>query len=239
MTFGINLDPDHPNYWAHPNPTDLYAEKFRGARFTSRNTDANRSYVNACTSNGLRVLAIITGESQGYLVPGAAVYQIGNEPDVSPTYMTPDDYFWNWWKIYRETYPGFRMYMAGLASGGQNAVDYAGRVLDLCAANGTPKPYAIAIHPYNKSSSEAAADFDLMWNAFQIPVIATEWHQTAASDDMWNFVCMLNEPNTGRSTEWNSFFCYTDGMVYPFGLRTDGGTPKDEYYSLLSAPCIP
>jgi len=239
MTFAINIDPDNNiDQYAHQSPSILYSEKFRGVRFVSKNTDANRNYVVDFHINQLSVLAIVTGQSKGYLVPGADIYQIGNEPD--KTTMTADDYYWNWWKIYRDSYPAFTMYMAGLASGGQNAVNYAQRVLELCTANGTRKPDAIAIHPYGKTSVEAAGDFDLMWNMAGIPVTATEWHQTAASGDMWNFVCMLNNPDDGRSTVWNSFFCYSDSMVSPFGLRsTPSGAPKDDYYSLLSAPCIP
>jgi hypothetical protein len=236
MTFAINVDPHNPDPWAQPSPTMLFEEGFRGARFTSRNTDGNRDYARECHDTGLRVLAIITEESHGYLVPGADVYQIGNEPDRSPTYMRPDEYYWELWKIYRETYPDFDMYMAGLSSGGLNAVRYAERVLALCEENGTRKPDAIAIHPYIKTSIEAAGEFDLMWDMAHIPVIATEWHQSAASTDMWDFVHMLNDPATGRSTVWNSYFCYADSMVLGLGLRASDGTPKDEYYSLLSAP---
>jgi hypothetical protein len=237
MTFAINVDPDNPDTFAHILPATLFAEKFRGVRFTSRNTDINREYVQACRDNGLRVLAIITGESADYLVPGADVYQIGNEPEQNG--IDADAFYWNWWKFYRETYPQPRMYMAGLASGGQRDLDFAARVLQLCTDNGTPPPDAIALHPYLKDSAQAADAFDAMWNLTNIPVIATEWYQQAASGDMWNFVGMLNDPATGRSTEWNSFFCYTDAMVPPFGIRAVDGTPKDDYYSLLSAPYIP
>lgn len=250
MTFAVNVDPHNSpdggwSYgWGRPDPAQLYQEKFRGVRFTSRNDDRTRSYVDACKAltEPLRILAIITGESSGYLVPGADVYQIGNEPDVGSTYMSADDYYWNWWKIYRETYPGVRMYMAGLLNV-PDAVNYAGRVLELCDANGTPRPDALSIHLYPNlccpTSSDAANYFDQLWNAFQMPVITTEWYQTAASNDMWNYICMLNDPATGRSTEWNSFFCYSDAMHSGHGLRRTDETPKDEYYSLLSAPCIP
>ena len=48
---------------------------------------------------------------------------------------------------------------------------------------------------------------------------------------------MLDSPDGGRGAMWNSFFCYTDAMVPNFGLLDGDGTPKPEFYALLSAPC--
>lgn len=138
------------------------------------------------------------------------------------------------WVIYRNTYPQFggRFVMAGLASGGLNAVNYARQVFNAIGRR-APLPDILAIHPYAKTTPQAAGDFDLMWNNFGRPIIATEWHN---EQDTWNFQCMLGNPSGGRSTIWNSVFCYTDAMVAGLGLRNGAGTPKNFYYSLLSAP---
>lgn len=136
--------------------------------------------------------------------------------------------------LYRNTYPQWagRFVMAALDSGGQNAVDYASAALS-AIGDRAPWPDLIALHPYAKTTDQAAGDFDLMWNAFGIPVIATEWHN---EDDTWNFQCMLGNSAWGRSTLWNSAFAYTDAMVPGFGLRDAEGNPKPFYYQLLSAP---
>jgi len=178
-------------------------------------------------------MPIITSESQGYVPWNADFLQIGNEPDDARTYMTPSAYA-DMWVIYRNTYPQFagRFVMAGLDSGGLNAVNYAQAVFDAIGGR-APLPDILAIHPYNKTPPEAAGDFDLMWNAFGRPIIGTEWHNDS---DTWNFQCMLGNSTDGRSTIWNSVFCYTDAMVAGLGLRDGAGNPKP---FLLLAPLRP
>jgi hypothetical protein len=223
MTFAINFDWNNDYAWEQRGVGGgLYTLGFRGVRAVS-----NARYVDRITtlrSMGLDVLAVVTDESQGFVPWNASIVQVGNEPD-GPGGMTPREYA-DYWNIYRETYPDFRMFSAGLCSGGMNAVNY------LAAAwpDMRIKPEAIAIHPYNKTPQEAAGDFDLMWNQFQVPVIATEWFRDAASTEIWDFQAMLDD----RSSVWNSWFCWTDAMVKPFGLLDMGGLPKDEFYALLS-----
>jgi hypothetical protein len=225
--FAVNIDPDNEAAWQQSQPGTLASEGFEGVRFVSRQSIQPR--IDALKAAGLAVMAVITGESGGYVPWNADFLQIGNEMDIPDTYLPPSEYA-DMWVLYRNTYPQFagRFVMGGLASGGQNAVNYAAAVFAAIGAR-APLPDIIAIHPYAKTTDQAAGDFDAMWNSFGRPVIATEWHN---EDDTWNFQCML----AGRSSVWNSVFAYTDAMVAGFGLRDAAGNPKPFYYSLLSAP---
>jgi hypothetical protein len=225
--FAVNIDPANEAAWQQSQPWRLANEGFKGVRFVSRSWIQPR--IDALKASGIKVMAIITSESGGYVPWNADFLQIGNEPDIAGTYMSPAEYA-DMWVLYRNTYPQFagRFVMAGLASGGWNAVNYAAAVFNAIGGR-APLPDIIAIHPYAKTTSGAAGDFDIMWNSFGRPVVATEWHN---EDDTGNFQCML----AGRSSVWNSVFAYTDAMVPGFGLRDGAGNPKPFYYSLLSAP---
>jgi hypothetical protein len=231
QVFAVNIDPSNDAAWAQTPPSRLVADGFRGVRFVSRPEIQPR--INALEAAGLKIMAIITSESGGYVPPNADFVQIGNEPDDANTYLSPSAYA-DTWVHYRNAHPKFAgsFVMAGLDTGGQNAVDYASAVF-AAVGDRAPLPDILAIHPYGKSTEGAAGDFDLMWNAFGRPVIADEWYN---DDDTWNFQCMLGRAQGGRSTIWSSVFCYTDAMVSGFGLVDGAGQPKDFYYSLLSAP---
>jgi len=237
MTFAVNVDPRSD--LGAPDPEMLFNVKFRGIRHTSFNIDRVKEYGSTCQRTGLKTLAIITGESGGFVWDDTYtpdIIQIGNEPDAQSTYMTPTAYA-DMYVLFRTVYPDFKVFGAGLASGGENALNYWREVTQRIMHR-APLPDAIAIHPYVKNHIEAAADFDMMWNEFQIPIIATEWYVDPQTNDMWDFVCMLNNPEDGRSTLWNSWFCWTDAMEGPFGLVDKEGIPKPEHDSLLSAPCL-
>jgi len=229
--FAVNIDPANEAAWAQSSPARLASEGFNGVRLVSR--AGIQSRIDELKAQGLLVMAVITSESAGYVPWNADFLQIGNEPDDRNTYSSPAQYA-DEWVLYRNTYPQWagRFVFAALDSGGQNAVSYASAALS-AIGDRAPWPDMIDIHPYAKTTSAAAGDFDEMWNAFQIPVIATEWHN---EDDTWNFQCMLGNRDWGRSTWWNSAFAYSDAMVPGFGLRDAQGAPKSFYYSLLSAP---
>lgn len=209
--------------------------KFRGVRFTSKSNSYVYNYAEGCKKAGLQICAIITGESEGYILPQADYIEFWNEPDVLETYQTPqwlaDNYV-----LYRNTYPqGFKWFASGFASGDPT---YAKQFLD-AIEDRAPKPHAISIHPYAKNSKQAAELIDEYHSLTKLPIVATEWYQTAVSMDMWDFATMLNDHHDGRCRIWNSYFCLSDAMVPPFGLTKYDGFPKDEYYSLLSSPSIP
>jgi hypothetical protein len=231
----VNIDARNEVAWSITQPAKLVADGFKGVRLTSYPDVQGR--IDALVNAGLAVMAIIhPTDSQGYVPWNATFLQIGNEPDAPGSFMSPQEYA-DMWVIYRNTYPQFagRFVMAGLASGGDAAIQYA---RDVFAAIGdrAPLPDVIAIHPYTLTTQQASDQFDAMWNAFNIPVIATEWWKNHTENDTWNFQCMLNNNPDGRSRIWNSWFCYTDAMVSPFGLTDRDGNRKDEYYALLSAP---
>jgi len=229
MTVGVNVDPHNPSPWAAPDPHQLRAEHFEAVRMTSRNESVVYAYADACKAAGLQVLAIITGESGGYVLPQADVVQIGNEPDIPDTWLDPGEYA-ALWDLYRRTYPQFVMFSAGMASGDPG---YMAAVLEAITADW---PAAIAIHPYAKTAQPAADLFDAYWNLTGLlPVVSTEWWQPARDGQIWPFQDMLNNQVDGRSTIWSSWFCYTDAMVPGFGLRDQRGVPKDAYYELVTA----
>lgn len=243
--FAINIDPHNEAAWQITNPATLYTEGFRGVRFTGRASIQPR--IDECVAAGLDVMAIITGESEGYVPWNAAWLQFHNEPDLHPTWTdnTPqkvaDDYV-----LYRNTYAehtinqGVRWAGPGLASGGVLALNWCAAWLE-AIGDRAPWPDALALHPYTLTPEQARTHIDDFWNAFQIPIIVTEWWHTAASQHIWNFQCMLNGDGLdglgARAALWNSYFCYTDAMVPGFGLRNAQGQPKNEYYALLSSPC--
>jgi len=229
MTLGVNVDPNNPSPWAAPDPAQLVAEHLQGVRLTSRDSPVVFQYAEACKAAGLQVLAIITGESGGYVLPQADIVQIGNEPDLPGTWLDPAEYA-RLWDLYRRTYPQFVMFSAGLASG---APSYMAQVLDSITSDW---PAAIAIHPYAKFADSAADLFDAYWNLTGlVPVVATEWWQPASVGQIWAFQDMLNNQVDGRSTVWSSWFCYTDAMAPGFGLRGSDGAPNDAYYELVTA----
>jgi hypothetical protein len=229
MTLGVNVDPNNASSWAAPDPAQLHAEHFQGVRLTSRDDPVVYDYAEACKAAGLQVLAIITGESGGYVLPQADIVQIGNEPDLLDTWLDPAEYA-SLWDLYRGTYPQFVMFSAGLASGDPR---YMAQVLDRITSDW---PAAIAIHPYAKTAESAAHLFDAYWNLTSlVPVVATEWWQPSGEGLIWPFQDMLNNQLDGRSTIWSSWFCYTDAMVPGFGLRDHNGVPTDTYYELVTA----
>lgn len=245
MTFSCNIDPANEAAWPLTPPAQLYAEGFRGVRFTSRVTI--QSKIDECVNAGLDVMAIITGESGGYVPHNSAWIQIHNEPDLHPDWPdnTPEAVA-DMWVIYRNTYAehtdakGVKWASPGFASGGLNAINYCRAWLE-AIGDRAPWPDAIALHPYTLAPFQAREYIDWFWNEFQIPVIVTEWWHPAHSQYIWDFQCVLNgdggDGQGARASWWNSWFCYTDAMVNGFGLRDHQGQPKDEFYALLSSPC--
>jgi hypothetical protein len=232
LTVGINVDPRNAS--ARPSPAYVRQLGFNGIRLTS--TFASSRYANAFANNGLAVLGIITSESQGYIMADSTVVQIGNEPDVPDTFRAPEAYAEDW-ILYRNTYPDLTMFSAGLASG---QLGYCEQFLS-SIADRAPLPDAIAIHPYLKTPDEAAGLFDDYWNltvrlfGAGIPIVATEWYRPAGEEQIWPFQDMLDNAEVGRSTVWNSWFCFSDGMVPGLGLVDGFGNPKPEGYELVSA----
>lgn len=230
--FGINVDVANDPAYAIATPARLKADGFKGVRCTSLQQHQDR--MSAYVAEGLTLMGIVTWDSEGYVPHNATWLQIHNEMTSGQDPMSPEQYV-DEYKIYRNTYGGQFLYATGgLAMGPEVDIPWMQEVLDGLTMEELPD--AIAIHPYTLSPAAAAATFDQYWNAFGIPVIATEWYHQHTTNWIWDFQSMLGNPNDGRSTLWNSWFCYTDAMVPPLGLTTDTGDNKPEYYSLLSCP---
>jgi hypothetical protein len=234
----MNIDPHNPNGWSDDQPENLVSQGFGGVRFTAREEDQPK--YDALELAGLQIMAIVTWESQGYVPYNADWIQVHNEMTSGDNPMSPEDYAKEY-LIYRETYAhnGFRWSTGGLARGPLFDLAWMESVIALIPAD--LRPDAIAIHPYTLDPPDARDLFDVYWNRFQIPIIATEWWHPEYSHKIWDMQCMLNGDGGdglgARSSLWNSWFCWTDAMVHPFGLFDDTGNPKPEYYSLLSSPC--
>jgi hypothetical protein len=135
---GINVDP--PNPTGCPEPQHLARLGARWVRLVSR--PGTEAYVEAAQHAGVLVLAVVARESAGFLVTGATVYQIGNEPDLSSESswtMDPATYIQEW-TTYRHAYNKFTMIAAGLASGQVAWWENVAPYLEGCAA--------CAVHPY-------------------------------------------------------------------------------------------
>jgi len=141
---------------------------FGGVRLVSR--EGIESEVVSIQAEGLFVLAVVNEQSHGYLIPGADLYQIGNEPDIGGTNdaMSAQD-FASYLQLYRNTYPDLPMITGGLASGDAN---YLKQVRD---SGGLIGFSGVAIH-YPSSSTVIAA---YKRYAFSLPIYVTEWNTSA------------------------------------------------------------
>src|SRR5436853_4990653 len=201
---GLNVDPTYPE--GTLSPAQLLKLGARGVRLVSGNNPALVRYVDALHQAGIRALAVIAQESQGYLLPNADIYQIGNEPDVtsgSSWTMTPDQYV-EMFRIYRDTYPDFPMIAAGLASGNIDWWKQVGPRLKGCAA--------VAVHPYAKTAIQA--QIMLRWYKAVRPDLAlwiSEWWRP--DNEVVSFARMLRQE--ADAAFW---FCANDAMVSGMGL---------------------
>lgn len=158
----VNCDPFNP---ANTAPGSILRHSvFGGVRFVSR--PGTESFVNEMQAEDLFVLAIVTEQSGGFLVPGADLYQIGNEPDIDGTNdtMSARDYA-GYAQLYRNDKPDLPMITAGLASGNPLYLR------DVDAAGGLTGFNGIALH-YPR---DATAISRYTRYAHGLPKYVTEW----------------------------------------------------------------
>jgi len=198
----VNVDPENP---ANTAPaTTIRDAGFGGVRIVSRNGLAD--FVTECHEAGLFVLACVNEQSHGYLVPGADLYQIGNEPDIAGTNdsMPAQDYA-GYAQLYRNTYRELPMITAGLASGQPlylRDVDIAGGLVGF---------NAIALH-YPKD----ATDINRFTKyAHGLPKVITEWWRPA--DHILEYKLELRKANVML----DAWFCWGYGQwaLQPDQLR--------------------
>jgi hypothetical protein len=206
---GINVDPANPV--GDPAPQHLARLGARWVRLVSR--PGVETYVESAVAAGVLVLAVVARESAGYLVPGATVYQIGNEPDLSSESswtMTSSTYIHEW-TTYRNAHPELTMIAAGLASGQVSWWQEVAPHLQGCAA--------CAVHPYAQTVASGAR----LLRAYravrpELGLWVTEWWQSPLQ--MLPFARMLQVE--ADAAMW---FCWSSGMVSNMGLVDAQGKP--------------
>jgi hypothetical protein len=192
---------------------------------------------------GLQFMGVYTGQSNGFIDTRCEWIQVHNEPGVSDT----PEWFVNEYTTIRSHavdvlgYAG-QWALPGLHRGPGLDIPWLQEVFE--RLDGGYRPDAIALHLYTHSPQSAQDYCDQVWNLFQVPVICTEWYRSA-DEGHHPFQCMLGgnglDGQGARCGAWNSFFCLSDWMTahtegIHLGLLDMDHHPKDEFFSLLSAP---
>jgi len=185
----VNGDPQNSANW--PLGAVLRGFGFGGVRLVSRR--GIEPEVAQMQAEGMFVLAVVNEQSKGYLVPGADLYQIGNEPDIGGTAdaMTPQD-FAAYLQLYRNTYADLPMIPGGLASGDAN---YLKEVRLSGGLNGFS---GVALH---YPSSSIVLDTYKRY-APGLPIYVTEWNVSA--DRVIAYKAMLHAAGVALSA-WFSW----------------------------------
>ena len=231
---GVNVDPLNPA--GAPDPAALKAAGFNWVRLVSRPQPGVSAYIQQCQQAGIKVLAVIAGESMQNgvpykLDPPPDVYQLGNEPDgegVSSWKMDQDAYtrLWN-------------THAAGLnapaIAAGLCSDDPPGWIENLLPGL-QPRPRALAVHPYGATVDDAQDLFE-SFAELQFPLWLTEWNplprdwtdQTVETDmaAVWAIF--------SSKAEAAFWFCWSDGMVPGLGLVDGQGQPKPAYADLAQS----
>ena len=186
-----------------------------------------------------------TGLSQiaGHYKNGVDAWEIWNEPDVSSPGTgydpgVPSQYYGTMLQNSANTLHAVStqpILMGGLASGDAN---YVTQVQN---ASGGLWVDAIAVHPYGQRAPDNWPDAnwgfgnmsDLFnrYLAFGLPVWVSEIGTQDASvmpDYLSNVYALAGGPFTGQ-VPVVFWFCWSDGMVSPFGILDAGGQPKTAY----------
>lgn len=234
----MNVDPLNPP--AAPDPIHGFGmDKIHGFRTVSRNDPVVNSWLSNAKYNAHKhIMTVVTEQSEGFVWWGSDIVQIGNEPDINQTYMSPTDYA-AYWNLYRDTYDGAFQYfcMAGLASGLGNERAYLVSVWPLL----NHKPDMVACHLYDGDSNQSGNEIVDLWNATVVlgqptAVIASEWNKP--NSQIWDMLDMLNGSG-GLSGAWNSFFGYSTSMdTSLIGLVDVNGVPTADGASYVSCPYV-
>ena len=176
----VNVDPLNPVNTAEPGI--LKDAGFGGVRLVSR--QGVEQFVESCHVRNLFVLACVTQQSRGYLVPGADCYQIGNEPDIAGTLDSmPAQAFADHLQLYRNTYPDLMMVTGGLARG------VATFLRDVRDAGGLAGYSGVGLHyPAMAATFSAFTRY-----ASGLPFVVSEWWTPA--DKVLAYRLMLRQQN--------------------------------------------
>jgi hypothetical protein len=247
-----------------PSAEALIAAGADGARLVAFDEPRFFEYATALLDASLTVSVVIARESCAdddfggwasfYSSRIAPTYWVlGNEADAyllapaeSPSSwsMTPPEYAAFWHAAappILANYPGAKLVVGGLVSGQPSYLDELLPLLN-------PPPYAIDIHPYGRDAASADDLFSL-YRSVALPdararfgayaqllgargftrrLFCLEFNQPA--DQIAAYEQMLAE-ETGCA----AWFCWSDGMVAPFGLIDAAGNEKPEYAAFCAA----
>jgi hypothetical protein len=260
---GINVAPNNGPK-AAPDPETLKQYGINAVRLVSRPPDENDDedadrYAERCQKAGLYVLAVITSESDDFVIKHFDALQIGNEPDGgghASWKLTPKQYVAKW-DYFRQLYPApqYTLITAGLLRPNSDW-NWSSVVRDL-----TPPVDGIARHSYGDPNgpprtpdqlSVVLSDFrrqgrgdlpDDHW-INTVPLYVTEWHPlpNAIAYIPGLAAVMANE------AAGDFFYCWSDRQT-PANTETgqaarglvldDGATPKEEFQYYVQAPCNP
>lgn len=171
-------------------------------------------------------------------------YEIWNEQDLEATYVPPSGYS----VLLNGAYSSIKsietsssVIVGGLASGNP------GYVSDIIASsdNGLLNADGIGLHPYGQRPSPdwPSSDWgfgtvsDLMNNYYQVSTLP-QWITEVGTNDQsvqdnfpWHIFTSLQSIPYCPVALW---FCWSDGMVYPFGVLDGDGNTKGSYDSFLN-----
>jgi spore coat protein H len=197
--------------------------------------------------NYIAAFAQRAGQLAQALAPLRPTFQVWNEPDLPPhpEYIRtmPEAVFG---RMLRRTYdaikaaaPPTRVITAGLGSGNWN---WLANVIS--SQKGTLPADAIAIHPYGQRPEPAWPSstwgFGYVGNLIlnyqrvtNLPIVISEigeqhLDRPQQAEYLWRFYRTITGQFSG-SVERVCWFCYSDGMVPPFGLLDINNSPKPAY----------
>jgi hypothetical protein len=172
-------------------------------------------------------------------------YEIWNEQDLEATYVPPSGYA----VLLNAAYSTIKaidgsassVIMGGLASGNPGYVSDVITYSD----NGLLNVDGIGLHPYGQRPSANWPNSD--WGFGTVSDLMNNYHQVSTKPQ-WITEVGTNDESVQDDFPWHMFttlesisycpvalwFCWSDGMVPPFGLIDVDGNDKGSYYSFLN-----
>jgi hypothetical protein len=178
---------------------------------------------------------------------GVDAWEVWNEPDLSnPSGYDPGMPARQFGLLLRDAVAAIRaadpVEPPPIVSGGVKTADTTYLRQAREAAGGSLHVDAVGVHPYERrapdgwpaptwGTGEMSAYFDAYLSAFGLPLWVTEIgtnDQGRQAQYLENVYALAGGRYAGRVPEvfW---FCWSDGMVHPFGLLDASGTPKPAY----------
>ena len=228
---GVDLDPLVAG--ADPDPATLARLGLTWARLVERDTPQVRAYADALTAAGVIPVGVVTGETQGRILPNVRIKIFGNEMDTTdsnPARWPVGDAraYRGELDTYTGTYPDFDWIIGGLASGDPNV----GYLRDVLAAGPLPAcVVGVSMHPWAKSADEARSWIrQVKAAAGDLPIVLGEYNRPAS--ELPGYVAMALEEVAAFG-----WYCHSDVQSLGsegqrFGLFDEHGQPKDVLHAL-------